>query len=67
MSQLKKEHFNYYETLEKIRKSGECNMWGAASVLQEIYFELSKQEAASILTEWMHNYDELSELFGWNQ
>ena len=34
--QINKEHIGYYKTLERIRRSGICNMWGAAPHLAEM-------------------------------
>lgn len=46
----------YWIYLEKLRKSGETNMFGARPYLQNA-FGLSKQEAGKILSDWMKNYN----------
>lgn len=55
----------YYEVLEAIRQSGITNMFGAAPYLKEFCPELSSADANGILCNWMANYDELSEKYGW--
>lgn len=50
---MTKEHKMY---LERLRRSGETNMFGAAPYLADA-FDLSIQEARSILAEWMSSYD----------
>lgn len=55
----------YYKTLENIRRSGICNMWGASPYLKALYTELSSKEAQEILCNWIHNYDKLNEKYGW--
>ena len=55
----------YYKTLENIRRSGICNMWGASPYLKVLYPELSSNEANEILCNWIHNYDALNEKYGW--
>ena len=62
---IKEEWEDYYNMLEAIRKSGITNMFGAAPYLQEFCPELSKEEAREILCNWMTNYDELYEKYGW--
>lgn len=46
----------YWVFLENLRKSGVTNMFGATPYLMD-KFDLSKQEAREILTDWMKNYD----------
>lgn len=55
----------YYKVLEGIRRTGVTNMFGAAPYLKEFCPELSREESNQILCNWIHNYDELSERFGW--
>ena len=55
---------DYYLFLESLRQSGKINMWGASVVLEDV-FDLSKSEASTILTNWMHNYAELSTMYNW--
>ena len=46
----------YWVYLEKLRRSGVTNMFGAAPYLQA-EFGLSKVEAREILSSWMNNYN----------
>ena len=46
----------YWLYLEKLRRSGATNMYGAAPNLAN-KFELTMNEAESILVDWMENYD----------
>lgn len=46
----------YYVYLEKLRRSGEVNMFGAAPYLAN-EFGLKICEARSILCKWMDDYD----------
>ena len=55
----------YYKTLEAIRRTGVCNMFGAGTYLKECYPSLSENDANGILANWMHNYGALSEKYGW--
>ena len=61
---IKEEHADYYQYLEKLRKSGITNMWGASPYLAKRY-ALSQEEAGQILAEWIQNYDELCSRFNW--
>lgn len=47
----------YWLYLEDLRKSGVTNMFGAVPYLMEA-FELTKEEARKILSDWMENYNE---------
>lgn len=60
-TQINKEHINYYKTLEEIRCSGICNMWGAAPYLAEIE-GISEEKAEELLLEWINNYNEIKKL-----
>lgn len=64
-STVKPEWEEYYITLERIRKSGITNMFGAAPYLRELCPELSRMESNQVLANWMKNYDELNEKYGW--
>ena len=44
-----REEFLY---LNRLRESGETNMWGASPYLQEQFY-ISRKEASKILQEWM--------------
>lgn len=48
------DHLNY---LDELRESGVVNMFGAGPYLEE-EFDLSKQEARTILKEWMNTFGE---------
>ncbi len=58
-------HYEYYDTLELIRKLGIVNMWGAAPYLREFHSELTREEAKDILLTWIDNYGELCDLRNW--
>lgn len=45
----------YWIYLERLRRSGVVNMFGATPYLMD-EFGLSKREASNILAEWMRNY-----------
>lgn len=45
----------YWLYLENLRRSGVVNMYGATPYLQGVFF-LSRNEAISILSDWMKNY-----------
>ena len=57
----------YYKTLEAIRRTGACNMWGANVYLKECYPGMSEAESKEILCNWITNYDKLNEQFGWQK
>ena len=57
---IKEEWIEYYVYLEKLRQSGETNMFGSAPYLREA-FGLGRREAIKILSSWMDNYEELVE------
>jgi hypothetical protein len=44
-----------FEYLDGLRESGVCNMFGARPYLQEA-FNLPKNEASAILSEWMATF-----------
>lgn len=46
----------YWNYLEELRRSGVTNMYGAVPYLME-EFDLDKNEAREILTDWMKNYN----------
>lgn len=64
---IKEEHYEYYDFLEILRKTGITNMWGATPYLQSAYEELTEKEAAAILCTWINHYDELLELRKWTR
>ena len=57
----------YYKTLEAIRRCGVVNMYGASPVLRECYTNMTTEEANDILVNWMHNYKELNQKYGWRE
>jgi hypothetical protein len=62
---IKPEWKSYYFTLENIRRSGICNMWGASVYLKQFCPELTEKESQEILCNWIENYDTLNEMYGW--
>jgi hypothetical protein len=62
---IKEEWEAYYKTLENIRRSGICNMWGASPYLKALHPKLSRQESNEILSNWIANYDELCKKYNW--
>ena len=62
---IREEWEQYYRVLEAIRESGITNMFGAAPYLKEFCPELSHKESQAVLVNWMRNYKELSEKYGW--
>jgi len=46
----------YYIFLEKLRRSGKTNMYGAVPYIQE-EFNLDYNDAKEILLDWMKNYN----------
>jgi len=57
---IKEEWIEYYVYLEKLRQSGETNMFGSAPYLREA-FGLGRRESIKIVANWMDNYEELIE------
>ena len=54
----------YYMFLEDLKLSGITNMYGATPYLEEA-FDISRNKASAVLLEWMQNYEELAEKYGW--
>lgn len=52
---MKEDKETYFLFLDQVRESGKINMFGAASVLQEV-FGLDKAESRQILFEWMDTF-----------
>ena len=49
----------YFDYLEKLRQSGETNMFGAALYLQRVFSELRRAEAANtVLLAWFRSFEE---------
>ncbi len=61
---IKEEWIEYYKTLERIRRSGITNMYGAAPYLAA-YEDIDEKLARDVLLSWMENYDELNDRFNW--
>ena len=51
------ENQEYFEYLDELRESGETNMFGARPYLME-EFNLDREEAHKILSEWMRTFSE---------
>lgn len=62
---IKEEWEEYYKTLEAIRRTGVCNMWGANVYLKECFPGMSNELAKEVLCNWITNYDKLNEKYGW--
>lgn len=63
---MNKDRTEYFQFLEKLRKSGVTNMFGAVPYLVE-EFDLEENEAKNILLFWMENYTELAKGYGWTR
>lgn len=59
---MKEEWKEYYMYLEKLRKSGSTNMYGAAPYLV-VHFGLNSDKARDILYNWMDNYSEIADKY----
>jgi len=46
----------HLEYLDDLRESGITNMFGASSCLMDVYLELSKEDAKTILLYWMKTF-----------
>jgi hypothetical protein len=62
---IKPEWEDYYKTLEAIRRTGATNMWGASPYLKACYPNMSEEESKEILCNWITNYNELNQKYGW--
>lgn len=62
---IKPEWEEYYKTLEAIRRTGATNMWGASPYLKACYPNMSEEESREILCNWITNYNELNQKYGW--
>ena len=47
----------YFRFLDELRSSGQTNMFGAVPYLMEMWPELTREGAKSILTLWMKTYE----------
>lgn len=66
MSEINKDWFDYYETLECIRQSGITNMYGAAPYLAACC-DIDEKLATKVLINWMQNYTELAKILNWKR
>ena len=57
---VNQDRLEYYSYLENLRQSGVVNMFGAAPYLADA-FNIDKNTAREILSDWMKNYDEIIE------
>lgn len=62
--EIKKEWEPYYKALEAIRRTGVCNMFGAAPYLAE-YAGIDEDLAKEVLVNWMCNYKKLAAMYEW--
>ena len=67
---INKDWEKYYIYLEKLRQSGETNMYGAAPYLEQAFPETKDMIDGSklsyqILVNWMNNYDALASKYRW--
>ncbi len=48
----------YFDYLDRLRQSGETNMFGAVPYLQKQFFELAadREKAAQVLQAWMDSH-----------
>lgn len=51
----------YFQYLNRLRESGEVNMFGATPYLMTV-FGINKKSASGILKFWMDNFEELQDL-----
>ena len=49
-----------FEFLDNLRESGDINMFGAAPLLVQV-FDITRQEAHSVLAEWMETFTQRGE------
>jgi hypothetical protein len=59
-----KKYETEFKYLEKLRKRGTTNMYGAAPYLVS-EFTINIDEARKILNLWMENYSELAKTYDW--
>ena len=50
----------YFKYLDSLRESGTINMYGAAAYLAEMFDIDNRDEARTILKEWMRTFEERS-------
>lgn len=65
-NELDSDWTEYYIYLENLRQSGVTNMFGASPYLAN-EFNISERDARKVLADWMKNYNELSNKFGWRK
>jgi len=49
--------YEYYDTLDEIRREGITNMWGAPKVLMDYYPDISLKVAKEIVSDWMDTFN----------
>jgi len=54
----------YFVYLERLRRSGTTNMFGARPYLEKA-FDIESKKATTILAYWMQHYAELQEKYQW--
>lgn len=59
-------YYEYFDWLERLRKSGIVNMYGASPYLEEA-FEIPEHLADIITMYWMKHYNELLKVRGWRR
>ena len=52
---MQNQNSEYFEFLDGLRESGEINMFGAPTVLQEV-FDLGRHEARDVVAAWMKQF-----------
>ena len=53
---MERERLEQYKFLVELRKSGETNMWGAASYL-EAYYGIDRSVAKTVLVDWIKSFN----------
>lgn len=61
---MKEKYEAEFKYLENLRISGVTNMYGAIPYLTAT-FAIDKNEARTILSDWMKRYEELSKKYRW--
>ena len=49
--------YEYYDTLDEMRRDGEHNMYEAHMVLQDAYPDITVKMALDIVSDWMDTFD----------
>ena len=48
----------YFSYLDNLRESGETNMYGAGSYLQQVFEELDQDNSKTVLLSWMKHFSD---------